>query len=177
MSFKVLGPTKECSQADKAWRRLTREHRSGKSRSVNAGSIMKELNTAKMQCLEAITQRDYLVPEQEFVRHMCRKVESKLVNDYNFHIDLGEEGLIRPKLRDFFQIRTIDAMMWTVWCVNEDAAFDQEIEDEIPILCRFYNDYIGEAAWSEHDHTMMMVLNKYTEIKTGGYGNFAPFRE
>jgi hypothetical protein len=55
--------------------------------------------------------------------------------------------------------------------------FDQTQEDELPILCKFYNDFIGEEEWSEEDHSMMMVLNKYDQVKTGGYGNFARFLE
>lgn len=27
-------------------------------------------------------------------------------------------------------------------------------------------------AWTENDHTMMKVLNKYDKIKAGGYGSF-----
>ena len=96
---------------------------------------------------------------------------------YNLHIDLGEGGLIRPMLREFFCIRTVDAMEWILMCAVGDAAFDHEKEDEIPILCRFYNDFIGEVGWSDDDHTMMKVLNKYIVIKAGGYGNFARFLE
>lgn len=55
--------------------------------------------------------------------------------------------------------------------------FDQEIEDEIPILCKFYNEFIGKDKWNENDHTMMMPLNRYDKIKAGGYGNFAVFVE
>ena len=54
-----------------------------------------------------------------------------------------------------------------------DASFDGEIEAEIPIICRFYNDFIGAGEWGKNDHTMMTVLNKYEKIKAGGYGNFA----
>jgi hypothetical protein len=56
-----------------------------------------------------------------------------------------------------------------------DAAFEQEIEDEIPILCKYYNEFIGAGGWEGDDHTMMKVLNKYDAIKAGGYGNFARF--
>ncbi len=115
--------------------------------------------------------------EQEFVGHICRVLERKLAKDCDLHFNFGEGGLIRPKLREFFWTRTVDAMEWILECAAGDAVFDQEIEDEIPILCRFYNDFIGEVRWSEHDHTMMMVLNKYNTIKTGGYGNFARFLE
>jgi hypothetical protein len=62
-------------------------------------------------------------------------------------------------------------------CGIGDMAFDQDKEDEIPIICRFYNDFIKEDGWSEDDHTMMTVLNRYDKIKSGGYGNFAQFIE
>ena len=55
MSFRVLGLKEGCSQDDvlKAWRRLAREHHSDKSGSVDDDAVMKELNAAKEQCLEA----------------------------------------------------------------------------------------------------------------------------
>ena len=139
--------------------------------------VVKELNAAKEQCLEATINRDYLVTEHEFVRHICRVLESKLANDCDLHIDLGERGLIRPMLREFFWIRTVDAIKWILMCVAGNVVFEHKKEDVIPILCRFYNDNIGEVGWSDDDHTMMKVLNKYIMIKAGGYGNFARFLE
>ena len=53
-----------------------------------------------------------------------------------------------------------------------DAAFNKDMEDEIPILCKYYNKFIGPDNWND-DHTMMTVLNKYDRIKAGGYGSFA----
>ena len=78
-------------------------------------------------------------------------------------------------MRKFFWLRTVDAMEWVLRCVTKDREFQQEVEDEIPVLCKFYNEYIGEDAWSEEDHTMMTVLNRYDRIKAGGYGNFARY--
>ncbi len=66
-------------------------------------------------------------------------------------------------------------MEWILRCGAGDTAFDQDIEDEIPILCKYYNEFIGPDNWGEKDHTMMTVLNKYDRIKAGGYGNFARF--
>jgi hypothetical protein len=34
------------------------------------------------------------------------------------------------------------------------------------------NTFVGRDHWENNDHTFMMVLNKYDEIKAGGYGNF-----
>jgi hypothetical protein len=58
-----------------------------------------------------------------------------------------------------------------------DAAFNKDIEDEIHIPCKYYNEFIGPDDWGEDDHTvtMMTVLNKYDMIKAGGHGNFARF--
>ncbi len=39
-------------------------------------------------------------------------------------------------------------------------------EDEIIVLCDYYNEFIGTNKWSEDNHTMMMVLNRYNKIKT-----------
>jgi hypothetical protein len=68
-------------------------------------------------------------------------------------------------------------MEWAMRCGVGDMAFDHETDEEIPILCAFYNDYIGHDGWSEHEQTIMTVLSKYDEIKAGGYGNFARFLE
>jgi hypothetical protein len=176
--FRVLGLAADCSQDHvlKAWRRLAREHHSDKT-GAGDDSVMKTLNAAKEQCLKSIIERDYNVSEQEFVWHICRVLERKLAEDLDLHIDLGQGRLIEPKLRQFFFIRAADAMQWILVCVVGDIEFNQDIEDEIPILCRFYNDYIREDEWSDNDHTMMMVLNKYDKIKAGGYGNFARFLE
>ena len=69
--------------------------------------------------------------------------------------------------------RAVNAMEWVLHCAIGDAEFDQAVEDEIPILCRYYNNFLGQDEWSEQDHTFMMVLNRYDQIKAGGYGNFA----
>ncbi len=67
----------------------------------------------------------------------------------------------------------VDAMEWLLICAMMEREFEQEVEDEIPVLCKFYKEYIGEEAWSDEDHTMMIVLSWYDQIKAGGYGNFA----
>ncbi len=56
-----------------------------------------------------------------------------------------------------------------------DTSYDQEIDEEIPISCKFYNEFIGQDQWAEEDHTMMTILNRHDFIKPRGYGNFARF--
>jgi hypothetical protein len=138
---------------------------------------MQELNAAKDQCLKTVIERDYATDEQEFVLHICKVLTRKMADDCDVHIDLCTHGgdIIRPTLRKFLWIRTVDAMEWILRCGMGDMAFDQDKEDEIPILCRYYNDFIGDEDWTEQDHTMMKVLNKYDKMKAGGYGNFARF--
>ena len=60
------------------------------------------------------------------------------------HLDLCKGSLIRPNLREMMWIRTVDAMEWILKCGIGDMEFNQEKEDEIPILCRFCNDFIAK---------------------------------
>jgi hypothetical protein len=114
--------------------------------------------------------------DSEFVAHICKVLDMRLKD---IDLDPGPQGIyfgniIRPSLREFFWLRTVDAMEWVLKCAMMDREFEQAIEDEIPILCKFYNEFIGgEDKWSDEDKTMMTVLNKYDRIKAGGYGNFA----
>jgi hypothetical protein len=70
------------------------------------------------------------------------------------------------------RVHAINAMEWVLLVVTGDANMNQEMEDEIPIICKYYNEFIGEEKWNEEENTFIMVLNKYDEIKSGGYGNF-----
>jgi hypothetical protein len=137
---------------------------------------MQALNAAKEECLEATIERDYAVSEHEFVRHILQVLDRSLAD---LHLDLLEHGafLVQPNLRTHFWTRTVDAMEWILRCGMGGMPFEQDREDELPILCRYYNDFIGEDGWREDEHTMMKVLNKYDKIKAGGYGNFARFLE
>ncbi len=92
-------------------------------------------------------------------------------------LEEGGQNIVRLRLREFYDRRAVDAMEWIIHCAIGDAPFDQAIEDEIPILCKFYNEFIGEGRWSEDDHTVLTVMNKYDDILAGGYGNFAQFVE
>ena len=173
MPFKMLGLEEGCSSKDvlKAWRRLAREHHTDKTGSKD-DAHMKVLNDAKEQCLEDIKKRNHTLTEQEFVSHICRVLESNMAP---VHLNLRNGDLIRPTLRKFYWLRSVDAMDWILKCAIGIMEFDQTIEDELPILCRYYNDFIGQEGWSEEDHTMMMVLNTYDQVKSTGFGNFARF--
>jgi hypothetical protein len=176
MPFKLLGLEENCSEHDvlRAWRRLAREHHPDRTDSRD-DTCIKALNEAKEQCLKVIICRNYTVSEQEYVSHICRVLEQRMANELDLHIDLGEGCIIRPRLRDFIRFRAVQAAEWILRCGTGDMAFEQSKDNELPILCKYYNDFIGEDNWSENDHTMMTVLNKYDKIKTGGYGNFARF--
>ena len=116
--------------------------------------------------------------EQDFAQHICRVLDRSLERDGINGINLAQGGgarIVGYKLREFYWLRTVDAMEWILHCCMGDTPFIQEIEDEIPILCKYYNEFIGPDNWSDQDHTMMKVLNKYDKFKAGGYGNFARF--
>ena len=174
-AFQALGLSENSAQINdvlRAWRRRARELHPDKTLQAD-DEQMKALNTAKDQCLDAILKRDYAVSEQEFVRHICRVLEKSLADNCDLHIDLSDAHfIIQPYIRQFFQTRATNAMEWVLLCVMKEAAFEQAVEDEIPILCKFYNNFIGQDSWSLNDVTMMMVLNKYEQIKGGRYGNF-----
>lgn len=124
----------------------------------------------RRQCVEL---QQHMSEDREYVNHISEILEKSLPENRGPGHNPVDENLIRRTLREHFQARSMDAMEWILKCVVKDVAFDQDISNEIPILCRFYNEYIGKDAWNEKDGTMMMVLNKYAEIKAGGYGNFA----
>ena len=109
--------------------------------------------------------------DEEYVQHISNVLNRNLAGV------LGENrplhGIIQPRLLDFFRRRAVDSMEWILLCGMSEMPFDQAKEDEIPILCKYYNEFIGQDAWSESDHTMMTVLNRYDKMKEGGYGNFA----
>ncbi len=118
-----------------------------------------------------------LEDDEEFIRHICDVLERNMVLN---GIELGEhrlDGIIRPKLKEFLCVRGVDCLERILMCGMGKAEFRQEKEDEIPVMCRFYNDYIGAAGWNDQDHTMMKVLNRYDRFKAGGYGNFGQVSE
>ena len=179
-SFEMLGLNQDsCTENDvlRAWRRLARENHPDKTAPHSNDKRMKELNEAKEVCLQAIIHRTCAADEREFVLHIVQLVEKSLRENVGLSIDLSCGSLIQPYLRDHMWYRAVDAMQWVLHCVIGECDFDQAVEDEIPILCRYYNGFLGSDKWTEDDHTMMMVLNKYDEIKAKGYGNFARFLE
>ena len=108
--------------------------------------------------------------DREFVLHIA---ETSLLERANPAIDLQEGQLIQPFLREHMWIRGVDALQWVLHCWMGEWEFDQAIEDEIPIICRYYNDFLGRENWQEDDHIFMDALNKYDELKAKGVGNFA----
>ncbi len=157
----------------RAWRRLARENHPDKTGDDDAN--MQALNEAKGECLKEIVMRDYTVSEHEYATDICRVLDRKLAREGGPELDLEHRGqrIVGVSLRKFYEFRGIDAMAWVLHCACGDTAFDEEIDEEIPILCKFYNEFIGEDQWAEDDHTMMTVLNRYDFIKAKGYGNFA----
>ena len=177
-AFEVLGLAQDCSHGDvlKAWRTLARVHHPDKTNAAD-NSAMQALNAAKEACLHSITERKFAVSEREYVLHICRVLEKSLAENCDLHIDLGEGELVQPNLRKFFFTRAANAMEWAMRCGVGDMAFDHETDEEIPILCAFYDDFIGHADWSKNEQTIMTVLSKYDRIKAGRHGNFARFLE
>lgn len=164
--FALLGipPTSTEQQVLRAWRRLARDHHPDKN---GDSDTFVALNEAKTQCLEAIIQRNYTpIDEQEFVLFICRTLEISILRNCDLRIDLGEGRLIRPNLHKFMWFHAVDAMRWVLGVFfMGDMEFDQAIEDEIPVIRRFYNDFIGRDNWDDDMCTFMAVLNKYYVIK------------
>ena len=127
--------------------------------------------------MKASVAREYDVSEHKYVMHICRVLEKSIAETCDLQLDLDDGELVRPTLGKFFRMRAVNAMEWVMLCGMGSAVFDQEMEDELPILCSFYNDFIGEGGWSGEDRTMMNVLNRYDRFKAYGYGNFAQFIE
>ena len=176
-SFQLLGipDTSTEKQVLKAWRAMAMQYHPDKQYidgEESNDAKMKELNEAKEACLTAILSREYKVDEQEFARFVARKLEKSLARNCDLQIDLHDGDLIKGYLRKFMWYHAVDAMEWVLRMVTREFEFDQDIEDEIPVICKFYNDFVSRDNWDEDDHTFMMVLNKYGEIKAKGYGNF-----
>lgn len=112
--------------------------------------------------------------DEEYVQHINNTLQCKMARQGLTDVEYCVFGrIIQPRLRDFMMTRAVDAAEWMLMCGAGEMLFVQTKEDEIPILCRYYNEFITRSAWSDNDHTMMTVLNKYDQIKAGGYGNFA----
>ncbi len=178
--FQTLGLNEESATEQdtlRAWRRLARDNHPDKQAPPPDDARMKELNEAKEACLEAIVTRTCTVDEREFVLHIARLVEKSLAERVGLTINLQDGHLIQPYLREHMRLRAIDAMEWVLRCAMGVYDFDQDVEDEIPILCSYYNGFLKRDNWTEDEFTFMVVLNKYDELKAKGYGNFAQFLE
>ena len=175
-SFEMLGLNSDSATEQdvlRAWRRLARENHPDKT--APNDTRMKELNEAKEACLQAVIRRTCAVDEREFVLHIARSLEKSIRENAGIDLDLQDGTFIQPYLRKHMWVKSVDAMQWVLRCAIGEWDFNQAIDDEIPILCRYHNDFLGADEWTEDDHTMMTVLNRYDEIKAKGYGNFARF--
>jgi hypothetical protein len=141
--------------------------------------LVHKLMQAKDECLDKIITVNYKADEQEYARFI-----SKILED-NMNARVGPEFLdghdltpiIKHKLGEFMWLRAIDTMEWILLCVMGKTDFDRTLDSHVPTLCKYYNSFIGEDNWGDNEHTFMTVLNKYDEIKSQGYGNFARLLE
>jgi hypothetical protein len=162
-----ISPDSTRAQVLHAWRRLMLVHHPDKADPPDSPRA-KELNAAKETCLEQITHTPVQqANEDEFVRHINTILQATMGLDH----DLSR--LIRPSLDRFMHVRAVDAMEWVLLCGMGEMPFQQSKHDEIPILRKYYNAFIGQDNWDDDDNTIMTVLNKYEEIAAKGFGNFA----
>lgn len=140
--------------------------------------VWRELGIVKkVSCLDKGASKPLLATlDNEFVRYMIKTFEDESTHDLVRDAIRTSDIITQPLLHDFFRIRGTDAMEWMLRCGIGDMDFEQSKEDEIPILCKYYNEFIGEEAWTKNEHTMMEVLKKYEAFKSGGYGNFLKFK-
>ena len=132
----------------------------------------RELNAAKEACLERVSGHGTAAGRSDsdkevFVLHISRIMQAKMGLEHDLSV------LIRPRLHDFMHIRAVDAVEWILRCGMGEMPFEQRKHEEIPVLCRYYNAFIGPDNWDDDAHTIMTVLNKYETIAAKGMGNFA----
>lgn len=110
--------------------------------------------------------------DQEFALFIHRILEEKMkpLGALEGH-DLTP--IIKYQLGHFMWLRAVDTMEWILLCAMGQMEFDQTLESHVPTICKYYNSFIGEDNWGDREHTFMMVLNKYEDIKANGHGNFA----
>jgi hypothetical protein len=161
-----ISPNSTEAQVLKAWRKLMLQHHPDKADPADEARIH-ELNAAKEACLDRIVSTRYVQDEQEFVRHICGVLQEKIEIEHDFSF------LVGARLHDFMHIRAVDGMEWVLKCAMGDMPFEQRKEDEIPILCKYYDSFIGRENWTDEHNTIMTVLTKYDTFKAKGYGNFA----
>ncbi len=120
MPFKTFGLDNTCRKEDvlRTWRRLALQCHSDKT-GVTNDTVMQDLNTAKEQCLEQITSRDHILSEQEFAQHICQVLDMRLESEGITGINLSHRGgarIVACRLREFYWLRTVDAMEWILRC-------------------------------------------------------------
>ena len=114
------------------------------------------------------------IDESEFLSHINTTINQKMWDEGIRELeDRDFRSIIQPELRKFMWTRAVDAMEWALMCAMGEMPFDQTKEEEIPLLCRYYNQCLTPSDWTEQEHTFMTVLNKFCELKARGYGNFA----
>lgn len=124
--------------------------------------------------IPAVPARTSRPDENEFLTHINTAINQKMWDEGIRELeDRDFRSIIQPELRKFMWTRAVDAMEWALMCGMGEVPLDEAKEEEIPLLCRYYNDYLTPSTWTEQEHTFMTVLNKFCEIKAGGYGNFA----
>jgi hypothetical protein len=149
-----------------AWRRAMLVHHPDKT-GMPCDARVYELSFAKDRCMCLILGEEYRVEEREFVQHINRILQTKT----GWELDMSR--LIQSRLDEFMYVRAVDAMEWVIMCAISEREFEQCKDDEIPVLCKYYESFIGRENWTEEDNTLMTVLGKYDEIKAKGLGNFA----
>jgi hypothetical protein len=68
--------------------------------------------------------------EREFAQHICRVLDTSLerngITDINLEYG-GGARIVGYKLREFYWLRTVDAMEWILRCGIGDAVLNKDI--------------------------------------------------
>jgi len=178
--FETLGLTPDSteSQVLRTWRLLMREHHPDKTDPANEELVLK-LMQAKDECLDKINAVNHKADEQEFALFIDKILRDKMNSQMGPEFLEGHDltCIIKPSLGQFMWMRAVDTMEWIILCVMGKTDFDRTLDSHVPTLCKYYNTFIGEDNWGEQENTFMSILNKYDEIKSQGYGNFARLLE
>jgi len=172
--FETLGisPNSTKSEVLRAWRQLMLVHHPDKEDPADK-ELVHRLNEAKDMCL--IQASNQTKDEHEFAMFISRIIEQKCDTMIQPGFLEGRDlaRMIKPRLGEFMHVRAVDTMEWVLLCGMGEMEFSQRLEDHIPVLCKYYNSFIGQDNWSDNEHTFMTILNRYEHIKAKGIGNFA----